>query len=103
LPHDWVKMQPQASLHVRTPFPLSDTRLALVEVRDDRGRKAESGSFGTRNSTGGRGATLRQTDYSFAINIPEGAKTLDVTFAFSQSRVVEFLAKPVMAKAPAKP
>jgi len=98
LPEDWTEMEPEAGLHARTPFPLTGAHLTLVEVKDDQGRKVETGGFASSNSTGGRGATLRQTDYGFAISIPDGAKTLDVTFAFSQSRYVEFLAKPVMAE-----
>lgn len=89
---------PDANLHARTPFPLSDAHLTLVEVRDDQGQKVETHGLRTGSSTGGRGATLRQMDYRFGINIPDGAKTLDVTFAFSQSLYVEFLAKPVMAE-----
>ncbi len=102
LPQDWTKMRPDSNLHARTPFPLSNAHLTLVEVRDDQGRKLEAGGIAIRSSTGGRGATLRQTDYGFAVKIPDWAKTLDVTFAFSQSRSVEFLAKPVMAAPSAK-
>ncbi len=98
LPQDWTETQPEANLHARTAYPLSGERLTLVEVRDDQGRKLETGGFAISNNTGGRGATVRQTDYGFAVKIPEGAKSLDVTFAFSQSRDVEFLVKPVMAE-----
>lgn len=102
LPQDWTKMQPEANLHVRTPFPLSDAHLKLVEVRDDQRRKLMTGGFAIRSSTGSRGATMRQMDYGFAVGIPDDAKTLEVTFAFTQSRYVEFLAKPVMAEPSAK-
>ncbi len=103
LPDDWTSVQPDPNLHACTPFPLLGTRLTLVEVRDDHGRKLDIGSFARSDNTGSRGATLRQTDYGFAVKIPSDAKTLDVTFAFTQSRFVEFTAKPAIAAAPAKP
>ena len=77
LPPDWTKMRPDSNLHARTPFPLSDAHLTLVEVRDDQGRKLKTGGSANSTSTGGRGATLRQTDYAFAVSIlVDAGKTL---------------------------
>lgn len=103
LPADWTAVGGEANLHVRTQYPLLNTRLAIVDVRDDQGRQVEFGSFARNDNTASRGATLRQTDYAFAVKPLPGTKALSATFAFTKSRTVEFLAKPAIAKAPTEP
>lgn len=96
LPQEWTRVEPYVNLHASHPIPMSDMHLRLVEVRDDRGRGVKASSFSSRTSTGGRGATPKELIHGFGIEIPEGAKKLDVTFVFSKSRYVEFFAKPVI-------
>jgi hypothetical protein len=103
LPEDWTEVGGAANLHARTPYPLLGTRLALVEVRDDQGRVLEIGNFARNDNTASRGATLRQTDYAFAVKLLPGTKAVTATFAFSKSRTIEFLARPDIAKAPTEP
>jgi hypothetical protein len=98
LPLDWQGRMPYANIHARSPIPMSDTYLKLVEVRDDQGRKIAQRGMHSSSSTSGRGATLRESNHGFGIEIPGDSKTLDITFAFTRSRYVEFLAKPVLAK-----
>jgi hypothetical protein len=98
LPPDWVGTRLHATIHARSPLPMSDTHLKLVEVRDDQKRKITQLEMSSTSSYAGRGATLRETDYGFGVDLPADAKTLDITFAFTRSRFVEFLAKPVLAK-----
>lgn len=98
LPPDWVGNQLHATIHARSPLPMSDTHLKLVEVRDDLKRKITQLELSSSSSYAGRGATLRETEYGFGIDLPADAKTLDITFAFTRSRFVEFLARPVLAK-----
>jgi hypothetical protein len=98
LPEDWAVAGVEVNLHARTPIPMSDTQLKLVEVKDDQGRKVEVKGSSSNNSTGGRGATQREMNHAFGIKVPEGAKSLEVTFAFSKSRTVEFMVKPEMGE-----
>lgn len=96
LPADYAAIQPHANLHVRTPHPLDGVRLALVEVRDDQGRKLATQGSTARTSMGGRGNTPREMLHGFAIEIPEDAKSLDITLAATRIVSVEFLAKPAL-------
>lgn len=84
-----------ASIQVRTPYPLDDLSVVLVEVRDEQGRKAEARGFTIETGTGGRGITLKESRIGFRIEIPQGAEWLNITLAATQMRRVEFLAKPV--------
>ncbi|EEF61439.1 hypothetical protein [Pedosphaera parvula] len=96
VPEDWIEFPRETGLHVVAPSSMSDTHLKLIEVKDDQGRKVEVRGVFSVGSTGGRGATLREINYAFGVQIPKDAKSLDVTFAFTKSWEVEFLAEPVM-------
>jgi hypothetical protein len=96
LPEGYAGIQPHANIHVRTPHPMDGLRLGLVEVRDDQGRKLATKGSTVRTSMGGRGNTPREMLHGFAVEIPEDAKSLDIRFAATRVRSVEFLAKPVM-------
>ena len=86
-----------SALHVRSPLPALDTRLELVEVKDDSGRNVEFREGSEVSGTGGRGATIRELRQSFLLTIPQGAKSLDATFAYTRDVFVEFVAKPTVA------
>jgi len=90
------KVPPQLS--VRSPLPALDTQLEIVDVKDNLGRNVPFGWDGGIPSTGGRGATIRELIQVFPITIPDGAETLDITFAYTKSVFVEFVAKPTVAK-----
>ena len=87
-----------ANVHVRSPYPVTDVHIILADVVDDRGRHALRPASSATLSAGGGGITLKELLQGFAISIPEGAKTLDVTFAVTKSQYFEFFAKPVMAE-----
>ena len=87
-----------AQISVRGPLPASDIHIEIVEIKDDFGRKVAFLWDAGTPSTGGRGATIRELVQSFPITIPEGAKTLDVTLAYTKSVFVEFMARPTVAK-----
>ncbi len=99
LPEDYAGIRPHANLHVRTPHPMDGLRLVLVEVRDDQGRKLALRGSTSRSSMGGRGNTPKEMLHGFAIEIPEDTRSLDLTFAATRVRSVEFLARPVMFEA----
>lgn len=46
------------------------------------------------NMGGGRGITLKESRIGFQVEIPQGAKSLNITLAVTRLRRVEFLAKP---------
>lgn len=96
LPEGYTSLQPHATILVRTAHPMHGVRIALVEVRDDQGRKLATKGSSARTSMGGRGNTPKEMLHGFAVEIPEDAKSLDITFAVTRVRSVEFLAKPVM-------
>jgi len=98
LPADYAAIRPHANLHVRTPHPMDGVRLALVEVRDDQSRKLETKGSTARISTGGRGNTPKEMLHGFAIELPEHAKSLDITLAATRIVSVEFLAKPALTE-----
>ena len=89
-----------AVIHVRTQYPLDSLRVMLVEVRDDRGRIASPRGLTNTISTGGGGNTPKESLTGFRVEIPEGAKSLDITLAATPIRHVEFLAKPVLTQPP---
>lgn len=91
-----VGVQSRANIHLRTPLLLGGVRVVLVQVRDDQGRQSTTCGSTARTSMGGRGNTPREMLHGFAIELPEDAKSLDITFAATRVRRVEFLAKPVM-------
>ena len=95
LPEGYAGVQPHANLHVRTPHPMDGLRVVLVEARDQDRKLKTSGST-ARTSTGGRGITPKEMLHGFAIEIPEDAKSLDLTFAATPVRRVEFMARPVI-------
>jgi hypothetical protein len=98
LPDGYTVSRPYPNVHFRMPYPVEDVRIKLIEIKDDRGRIAKLQSSTSTTSTGGRGITARELLCGFGFEIPEGTKTLDVTFAATKVRAVEFTAKPVMAK-----
>lgn len=91
-----------AVVHVRTQYPLDGLRVLLVAVRDDRGRLAQPHGSTNSISTGAGGNTPKESLTGFRVEIPDGAKSLDITLAATPIRHVQFLAKPVMFGPPAK-
>ena len=87
-----------AVVHVRTQYPLDRLRVMLVEVRDDRGRTAWPRGLTNTIGTGAGGNTPKESLTGFRVEIPEGAKSLDITLAATPIRHVEFLAKPVLTQ-----
>ena len=87
-----------AMLRVSSPIPALETHLRLVEVRDDHGRPVNFEMDEETLTTGGRGATIRQSEKDYALEFPDDAKSVDVTLAYTKSFAVEFLAKPTMGK-----
>jgi hypothetical protein len=96
LPDGYAGIRPNGNIHLRTPHPMDGLRIVLVEARDDQGRKLEAKGSTARASMGGRGNTPREMQHGFAVEIPRDAKSLDITFAVTRVRRIEFLAKPVM-------
>jgi hypothetical protein len=68
-------------------FKSTDHRLALVSVVDDQGRMIPFR----------RQFPSYDDFYSFGLDVPEGATTVNATFAIHRSRFVEFTAKPRQA------
>jgi hypothetical protein len=96
LTEDYAGILAHSNIHMRTPHPMDGLRLVLVEVRDDQGGKLAAKGSTSRTSMGGRGNTPRDMLHGFGVEIPEDAKTLDITLAVTRVRSVEFLAKPVI-------
>lgn len=90
----WPSVPGYYNLHAQVGRDLEDAHLKMVEMRDDQGRELQF----TGTSARRLGSTpVAWIEHGWALDIPKDAKTLDVTFAFSKSVQVEFLAKPVMA------
>jgi hypothetical protein len=88
-------IRPHANFHLRTPFPVTEWHLSLVEIKDDRGREVHRRGVSSAPSIVG-GATVKHLLYGFAFDIPDDAKTLNVAFAITPSRHVQFVAKPTL-------
>jgi RNA polymerase sigma factor (sigma-70 family) len=69
-------------------------RLTFVSATDEQGRDIELAGF---NEPGNLEST-KLVSYSFAIRPLEGARELNLVIAVSESKIVEFLAKPVQIK-----
>jgi hypothetical protein len=91
-----------AVVRVRTQYPLDGLDVLLVEARDDRGRIAPPHGATNSISTGAGGNTPKESLTGFRVEIPDGAKSLDITLAATPVRHVQFLARPVMFERPAK-
>lgn len=87
-----------ASLQVRTPHPLDALSVVLVEVHDEQGRRAEPRGVTIETGAGGRGITPKETAINFRLEVPEGARFLDITLAATPVQQVEFLAKPSLTE-----
>jgi hypothetical protein len=98
LAEPYTGIEPIANIHVRTPYLLDGWRIALVEVRDNRGQKARLEDYIRTASVGSGGATYKQMLHGFSFEIPQGVKTLDITFAITPMRHVQFVAKPTLFK-----
>ena len=85
--------------HLRTPYPLNDWKVSLVEVRDQVGGTALLQGQCSATSDGGRGITPREMIYGFGFDLPSNAQTLDLTFAITPIHFFDFQAKPVLARA----
>ena len=70
-------------VHVVCPAPPPDCVFKLVSATDSQGRRAPCRSQGVDGS-----------DWLFALELPEGAKTLDLAFAVTRRVSVDFQAKP---------
>ena len=73
--------------YVQAPSSLAGFRVSLVRAIDDRGREAPPIRSGFWMND-------KRTQYSLPLHIPPGAKRVDLTFAVSRSRFVEFIVKP---------
>jgi hypothetical protein len=90
----------RAVLVLRSPMGVSDARVRLAEVTDNLGRKvAFEMDLETADPLGGIG-TL---DKEYILNIPDDAKTLDITAAYTKTVFVDFMARPVLANAKQEP
>jgi len=93
-----IATQPHAKIHVRSPHPMDDLRVALVEVKDDRGSSAILDGFSCTISTGGRGITPKEMLYEFGFDLSADVKSLDVKLAATRVVSVEFLVKPTLTE-----
>lgn len=93
-----IATQPHAKIHVRSPHPMDDLRVALVEVKDDLGSSAILNGFSSTVSTGGRGITPKEMLYEFGFDLPAEVKSLDITLAATRIVTVAFLAKPSLTQ-----
>jgi hypothetical protein len=85
-------------LHMRSPLPASDTHLELLSVKDEHGREVSFMKASERPGTGGRGATIRELEQIYRLEIHEGTRTVDITLAYTKSFMVEFMAKPTVVR-----
>ena len=76
-----------SNISIRVDPKPPDHRLTLVRVTDESGREAETN----------QGIDFGQPQRVFGFKMPDGAKTLNFTFALHKSRFVEFLARPEFA------
>lgn len=90
---------PYARLHAVASPSLSGLRLTLLAVKDDHGREAQLDRFNLAWS----GVAPSAEGFPFGFIVPEGARSLEATFALSRSRTVEFLVKPVLAQSARPP
>jgi hypothetical protein len=88
-------IRPHANFHLRTPFPLAEWHLFLMDIKDDQGRQVRTHGVCTAASILG-GATVKHLLYGFAFDLPDDAKTLDITLAITKGRHVQFVAKPTL-------
>jgi hypothetical protein len=79
-------------------LPAEDTRLEIVGIKDNSGRRIDFSRGSGQPGTGGRGATIRELVQSFPLTIPAGTESLDITFAYTKCLNFEFVAKPTIAK-----
>jgi hypothetical protein len=93
-----IATQPHAKIHVRSPHPMDDLRVALVEVKDDLGSSAILNGFSSTVSAGGRGITPKEMLYEFGFDLPAEVKSLDITLAATRIVTVAFLAKPALTQ-----
>jgi hypothetical protein len=70
-------------------------RLTFVSATDERACPVE---LVVMSMPGDTESTKRLVPYSFALRAPEGAHELNLVVAVSESRFVEFLAKPEQVK-----
>ncbi len=93
-----TSLRPFANIQVRTPYPMDDLRVALVEVKDEHGTSAILDGFSSTStvSTGGRGNTPKEMLYEFGFDLSADVKSLDITLAVTRVQHVEFFAKPVL-------
>jgi len=99
LPSRHVAVDARWNAHIRTPYPVDELRFSLIEVRDQLGHIGELRGVRSTTSDGGRGITPREMLYAFGFDLPEGAETLDLTFAVTRSVYVDFQVRPTLAKA----
>jgi hypothetical protein len=90
---------PDHEIKVRSPLRSVNTHLKIANIRDDQGRAVgftPSGAtiFYRPSGPPGPNAALEE---SFTLDIPEGAKGINVTLAYPKSQFVEVLARPTKA------
>ena len=100
IPSRFARVKGCWNIHLRTPYPLEELDVVLLEVRTADGTQCMLKDMTSVPSDGGRGITLKEKLYSFGVNIPEGAKTVNVSFAITPVASVEFCARPGVVDQP---
>lgn len=101
--YNWGSMQTTSQyphrheLKVRSPIGSSGPRLKIAGIRDDQGRNVGFSTYGARVNFQGSYSNRPAIEQSYSLEIPGGAKTIDVTLAYPTSLFVELLAKPTKA------
>jgi hypothetical protein len=95
-------LPPDHEIKVRTPFRGDGANFKVAEVLDDQGREVGHRLQGNNVYMQGSSPRNPAIESSFSLDIPTGAKSIDVTLACPKSVFVEILAKPTRAKSDEK-
>jgi hypothetical protein len=85
-------------IKVRSPLRTTNAHLKVASILDDRGRGVGFRRVGsTVHRPSGPPTPYVSLEESFALDISDDAKSIDVTLAYPKSQFVEFLARPTKA------
>ena len=85
-------------MKVRSPLRTSNAHLKVARVLDDRGHAVGFRRVGsTVHRPSGSPTPNVALEESFALDVSEDAKSVDVTLAYSKSQYVELMARPTKA------
>ena len=84
-----ISHSPDYEIKVRSPMRASDKHLQIVGIRDDQGSAVAFTPFQTEVAFTGSYSNNPAVEQSFSLNIPLGAKTIDVKLAYPKSQFVE--------------